>query len=158
MAVIFYEPIIKSRLAYHVLRCDGDDGGHTLLPHKLPEEFIVEVQWSLCCYVGVGHVVAVYERKQNRVLPAQRVHAEPAQVAWNGTEQNCLAFFQLIGEPFSAYLRRQRRRRCSPWTSASTSCALSTGGNAGWSGSGIFCLISFGIFARIRNSGWRAWS
>lgn len=50
---------------YHILRSYGDDGRDPLLPDELPEELGVEVQWSLGCNVGVGHVVAIDERKQD---------------------------------------------------------------------------------------------
>ena len=56
-----------------------DDGRHPLLPGELPEKFVVDVEWTLSRDVGVGHVVAVDEGEEDRVLPGHGVHAEAGE-------------------------------------------------------------------------------
>ena len=67
------------RQDYHVLRGDDDDGGDALLPGELPEELVVDVERALSRDVRVGHVVPVDEGKQDGILPAQGIHAEPGE-------------------------------------------------------------------------------
>ncbi len=56
-----------------------DDGRHPLLPGELPEELVVDVEWTLGRDVSVRHVVAVDEGEEDRVLSGHAVHAEAGE-------------------------------------------------------------------------------